>query len=66
MAKYTISIEGKPDIFHFARYGESATATGNVSRPVWSFTSSDPYCIPLEGQRANTKKSDLSIKTENK
>lgn len=66
MTKYTISIEGKPDIFHFARYGESATATGNVSRPVWSFTSSDPYCIPLEGQRANTKSKDFSTKTENK
>jgi hypothetical protein len=66
MTKLQVSIEGNPDIIHTARYNDTSIATGRVVRPVWSQTSTDPYLIPFDNQRANAKNqnSDLSTKTE--
>ena len=66
MTKLQVSIEGNPDIVYQAQYNETSIATGRVSRPVWSQTSTDPYLIPFESQKANAKsiQSDLSTKTE--
>lgn len=66
MTKLQVSIEGSPDIVYQAQYNETSIATGTVSRPVWSQTSTDPYLIPFESQKANAKsiQNDLSTKTE--
>lgn len=66
MTKLQVSIEGNPNVVYTARYNETSIATGRVERPVWSQTSTDPYLIPFDSQRANSAKSDLSTKTENK
>jgi len=66
MTKLQVSIEGSPSIVYSAQYNETSIATGRVDRPVWSQTSTDPYLIPFDSQRANAKstQSDLSTKTE--
>jgi hypothetical protein len=66
MTKLQVSIEGNPNIVYQAQYNETSIATGEVVRPVWSQTSTDPYLIPFDSQRANAKstQSDLSTKTE--
>ena len=66
MTKLQVSIEGSPNIVYQAQYNETSIATGRVSRPVWSQTSTDPYLISFDSQRANAKsiQSDLSTKTE--
>ncbi len=66
MTKLQVSIEGSPNIVYQAQYNETSIATGRVSRPVWSQTSTDPYLIPFESQKANAKnqQNDLSTKTE--
>lgn len=66
MTKFQVSIEGSPNIVYQAQYNETSIATGRVVRPVWSQTSTDPYLIPFDSQRANSAKIDLSTKTENK
>ena len=65
MTKLQVSIEGNPYIVYQAQYNETSIATGRVARPVWSQTSTDPYLIPFESQKANAKNpnSDLSTKT---
>ena len=66
MTKLQVSIEGNPNIVYAAQYNDTSIATGSVSRPVWSQTSTDPYLIPFDSQKANAKNpnSDLSTKTE--
>jgi hypothetical protein len=66
MTKLQVSIEGSPNIVYQAQYNETSIATGMAVRPVWSQTSTDPYLIPLDSQKANAKStnSDLSTKTE--
>jgi hypothetical protein len=66
MTKLQVSIEGSPNIVYQAQYNETSIATGMAVRPVWSQTSTDPYLIPFESQKANAKstQSDLSTKTE--
>jgi hypothetical protein len=66
MTKLQVSIEGNPNIVYQAQYNETSIATGEVVRPVWSQTSTDPYLIPFESQKANAKSTniDLSTKTE--
>jgi hypothetical protein len=66
MTKLQVSIEGSQNIVYQAQYNDTSIATGRVSRPVWSQTSTDPYLIPFDSQRANAKstQSDLSTKTE--
>ena len=66
MTKLQVSIEGNPDIVYQAQYNETSIATGTVSRPVWSQTSTDPHLIPFDSQKANARsqQNDLSTKTE--
>ena len=66
MTKLQVSIEGNPNIVYEAQYNETSIATGRAVRPVWSQTSTDPYLIPFDNQKANAKStnSDLSTKTE--
>jgi len=66
MTKLQVSIEGSSNIVYAPKYNETSIATGRVDRPVWSQTSTDPYLIPFESQKANAKstQSDLSTKTE--
>ena len=66
MTKFQVSIEGSPNIVYQAQYNETSIATDRVVRPIWSQTSTDPYLIPFDSQRANSAKIDLSTKTENK
>ncbi len=64
MTKLQVSIEGSPNIVYQAQYNDTSIATGRVARPVWSQTSTDPYLIPFDSQRANARstQSDLSTK----
>ena len=66
MTKLQVSIEGSLNIVYAAQYNETSIATGGAVRPTWSQTSTDPYLIPFDSQRANAKnqQSDLSTKTE--
>jgi len=66
MTKLQVIIEGSPNIVYAPQYNETSIATGRVVRPTWSQTSTDPYLIPFESQKANAKNpnSDLSTKTE--
>jgi len=66
MTKLQVSIEGSLNIVYQAQYNDTSIATGRVSRPTWSQTSTDPYLISFDSQRANAKsiQSDLSTKTE--
>jgi hypothetical protein len=66
MTKLQVSIEGSQNIVYQAQYNETSIATGMVVRPSWSQTSTDPYLIPFDSQKANEKNpnSDLSTKTE--
>jgi hypothetical protein len=66
MTKLQVSIEGSQNIVYQAQYNDTSIATGRVDRPAWSQTSTDPYLIPFESQKANAKNpnSDLSTKTE--
>lgn len=66
MTKLQVSIEGSPNIVYQAQYNDTSIATGRVDRPAWSQTSTDPYLIPFDSQKANAKNpnSDLSTKTE--
>jgi hypothetical protein len=66
MTKLQVSIEGNPNIVYQAQYNDTSIATGRVSRPIWSQTSTDPYLISFDSQKANAKSAqrDLSTKTE--